>query len=88
MTIGSAAIKPPSLSLRLASSDTRTTTAAVRKYLVNSHAMMPPWDLRLRPLTFDFFLQLRLILVEINDEAVMFGLAHLFDIVEHPDLET
>src|SRR3569623_161229 len=34
VTRGSAATKPPSLSLRLASSETSTTTAAVRKYFV------------------------------------------------------
>src|SRR5688572_16807003 len=42
VTIGRAATRPPSLSLRLATSDTITTTAAVSRYLVMSQAMGPP----------------------------------------------
>jgi len=34
VTKGSAAIKPPSLSLRLATSEASTTTPALRRYLV------------------------------------------------------
>ena len=39
VTSGSAAIRPPRRSLRLATSETSTTTAAVIRYLVTSHAI-------------------------------------------------
>jgi hypothetical protein len=38
VTSGSAARKPPNLSLRFAASDTKTTTAAVSMYLVKSQS--------------------------------------------------
>jgi hypothetical protein len=42
VTIGKAAISPPSLSLRFASSETSTTTAAVNKYFVMIQAILEP----------------------------------------------
>jgi hypothetical protein len=49
VTSGSAATKPPSLSLRFASSDTSTTTAAVTKYLVIIQATCSPLALLVCP---------------------------------------
>src|SRR5450759_5734350 len=43
VTSGSAATKPPSLSLRFANSETSTTTAAVSKYFVMIQATISPW---------------------------------------------
>src|SRR5450759_453391 len=48
VTSGSAATKPPSLSLRFASSDTSTTTAAVKKYFAMIQATTSPYAPNLR----------------------------------------
>src|SRR6478672_7864420 len=52
VTSGSAAMKPPSRSLRFAASETMTTTAAVARYFVMSQAMrrilLPHRSVRMR----------------------------------------